>query len=161
VLLVNTSQVGSTSAGGTGFQQLFNHDLAADTLGADGEVLEIETWGTFAANSNFKQIQLRFGGAVVADSRLSSLNGYTWRARATVVRTAPATQVAMGLGAVSSDTLPQSNNFLASQSPTADTTMPISFEVMAKTHSFAGPGFAGNNNDAVLKGVLIRKIAAP
>ncbi len=49
-----------------------------------GDALQINTWGTFAANANNKTIKLTFGGTTICDSTALAINGGSWRMDAIV-----------------------------------------------------------------------------
>lgn len=93
VLHVNTTQTGT--AADTNETTLWSYSLPANTLSANGRVLRIRVWGSTAANTNNKTIQLKFGATTLRSSGTVASNGEVWRFDALVVRTGAATQIAL------------------------------------------------------------------
>lgn len=89
---VNTTAVGNV---GAGEDDLMTYSLPASALIANGDHVEIDAWGTYAANANNKTVKLYFGATAVFDSGALSVSGGAWRVRATVVRTGATAQIAV------------------------------------------------------------------
>ncbi len=86
---VNTTSVGNV---GGGADDLISFTFAANTLSTTGDILEIEAWGTYAANGNSKTVTLEFGGQTILTTGAIAANDGSWHIKAKVVRTAAATQ---------------------------------------------------------------------
>lgn len=87
----------SVVSGGNGADQtedvMQTFSIPANTLGANlCQGIEIEAWGTFAANGDNKQVKLYFGASVIA-SGVVTANAKNWFAKMKVFRTGVATQV--------------------------------------------------------------------
>lgn len=93
VTYTNTTQTGNSAATET---DAFSHTLTAATLGADGESLEFEAAGTFAATASVdKRVKVVFGSTVLFDTgALAVTSAADWSLRGTIVRTGAATQKA-------------------------------------------------------------------
>lgn len=92
-LSINTTAVGNI---GLGVDTLQSYALADGTLGTNGWGLEIIAAISFAANGDTKQAWLYFGGTAIAQTTQAVWNNVPCILRATVIRTAAATQVAIG-----------------------------------------------------------------
>jgi hypothetical protein len=96
VLNVNTTTQATT---GTSEEVLATYTLPANTLSANGKLIRITAWGTFAANANSKTTRVRFGGlagTIISGVTTTSNNG-NWRHVTEVVRTGAATQASSGV----------------------------------------------------------------
>lgn len=93
VSYTNTTQTGNTAATET---DAFSHTLTANTLGSNGESIEFEAAGTFAATaSTDKRVKVVFGSTTLFDSgALATTGGTSWSIRGTIVRTGATTQKA-------------------------------------------------------------------
>lgn len=65
--------------------KLLEYTLKANTIKSVGQRLSIEGFGTFAANTNNKKIQLYFGSVLVIDSSSLAFDSGTWDIKATVI----------------------------------------------------------------------------
>lgn len=74
---------------------LIAYDIPANLLALNGYNIEVEAWGTFAANANNKQLRMYFGSALICDTGLVAVNDGTWWIRSVIVRTGAATQQAI------------------------------------------------------------------
>jgi len=90
VLFSNITPVGNV---GTGEDDLMQSSIAANILSADGQALEIEAAGTFAANANNKRLKLYHGSTTLIDSTALALNGGDWHLSCKIVRTGSSNQV--------------------------------------------------------------------
>lgn len=74
---------------------LMTYTLLADMLGVNTNYIEIDAWGSFAANANNKRLKLYFGSTVIYDTGAIAANGGAWILHATVAREASADQKAI------------------------------------------------------------------
>lgn len=83
-----TIQVNTTTTGniGAGEDNLISYTVSANTLANDGEYLEFDCWGSFAATATLKQLRLYVDTAQF-DTTSLLLNGKPWRAHGKIVRT--------------------------------------------------------------------------
>lgn len=135
-LTVDTTQTGNV---GTGEDDLVNYTLPASVLNTNGEFIEIEAAGTFAANGNNKELRLRFGSTLLADTTAVAANSGSWKITARVYRTGAATQKAIA------DIL--SDNALVTD--LANYTTPT--ETLSGTIAIRVTGEATNDNDIVIE----------
>jgi hypothetical protein len=89
LLSVDTS---SESNSGTGQTDLISYELSANQMRNNGDVLEIEAWGVYAANANNKTITLKFGSQTILDTGAVAANDGSWKIKAKIIRTDAATQ---------------------------------------------------------------------
>lgn len=71
---------------------LSTYTLPANMMKNNGDYLEIEAWGTFAANDNPKNVTLEFGSQVILTTGSTSPNGGSWRIGASILRLSASTQ---------------------------------------------------------------------
>lgn len=77
---------------GTGVDDLMSISIAAGLLTSNGDQLEVHAAGSYANNANNKEVKLLLGTtALVATGAAAQQNG-DWQVRATIMRTAAATQ---------------------------------------------------------------------
>lgn len=88
-LKVDTTTVGNV---GGGEDVLTTYTIPAATFAANGDHIEFDTWGSFAANANTKALKLYFGSTVIVDTTALILNGVSWRVHGKIVRTGATTQ---------------------------------------------------------------------
>lgn len=88
-LNVNT---GSEPNSSTSETDLLSYTLSAKQLVNNGDVIEIDSWGVYAANSNNKTVKLKFGSQTILDTGAIAANDGSWRIKAKIIRTANATQ---------------------------------------------------------------------
>lgn len=143
-LKVNTTAVGNGAD--TSEDVLITYTSPAAILGTNGDRLEIEAFGTFAANTDTKEVKCYYGGTVIFDTTAAILNGGAWSIKARVVRTAAATQIALG---------EFEGNVAVVTSPTLYTTPAetLSGTVVIKCTGTAG---LGNANDIIQKALLVK-----
>lgn len=127
---------------------LMTYTLAANSLNAAGVYLDIEVWGTYAANANNKRIRLYFGSQVIFDTSVIAANAGNWYIKAKVMAEASADQKSIAT-IISSNTLvtptAQINNL------SQDETTPI----VIKTTALAVAA-----NDVIQTGFSIKWFAA-
>lgn len=78
---------------GTGEDNLMSSSIEANVLSANGQSLEIEAAGTFAANSNTKRLKLVWGSTTLIDTTALALNSGDWHLHCKMVRTGSGNQV--------------------------------------------------------------------
>lgn len=88
MLNINTTSANNTSTGAT---DLISYYLAP-FLKNNGDVLEIEAWGVYAANTNNKTIDLVFGGQTILTTGVIAANAGSWLIKATIIRLSATTQ---------------------------------------------------------------------
>jgi hypothetical protein len=126
-------------------ETLMSYTLPGATLATNKDRVEIEAFGTAAANGTTKRLRLYFGATVLFDGGVVALNGTSWHIRATVFRTGAATQTAFAVFAGDTVLVP----------PTALVAAPtetLSGDVIIKLTSMLGVGAAAN--DVVQNGLL-------
>lgn len=95
--LLNAQTASVATGTGTAEQTLQTYTMPANTLSAAGQAVRVTCWGTTAANGNNKTMKLYFGASVISTGTLT-LNNKSWTLNLLVMRTAAATQVALGTG---------------------------------------------------------------
>lgn len=91
VISVNLAPVGNV---GTGEDNLMTYTLPASALGTTNDFIEINGFGSLAANANTKRVRVYFGATVILDTTALALNSGNWQFTARVYRTGAATQYA-------------------------------------------------------------------
>lgn len=91
VIKVDTT---TNSNSGSGVTNLTSFSVVANSLGTNGDFLEFEAWGVFAANGNNKQLIALFGSTTLIDSTSLAFNGLSWKITGKIVRTGATTQTA-------------------------------------------------------------------
>lgn len=71
---------------GIGEDDLYSYSSPSSTFNQNGDCLEVEYAGNFAANANNKRIRMYFGGQLLFDTTALALNGGTWRICASLYR---------------------------------------------------------------------------
>ena len=140
-LSANITPTGNVSTGET---TMMTYTMQPNVLGKVGYNVNIDAYGTFAANGNNKDIKLYFGTTVIFDSTALALNTGTWFLQATVTRTAPTTQQAIVTVTSSNTTLV---NSVAYTTPSQDLTAAVVIKCT---------GTGGATNDIIEKALLIR-----
>src|SRR5579871_1169434 len=90
------SAAGSANGADTTEDTLFTYSLPANSLDANGRVLEIQAWGSFANNNHSKHARLYFGSEVIDSGANTTTGGIGWFLSATVIRTGSKTQSISG-----------------------------------------------------------------
>ena len=129
---VNTTAVGNV---GTGEDDLITFSVPANTLATNGDRIQFQMSGTFAANANAKQVKIKYGATTLLATGALLFNGADWTATGTIIRTGAATQKAY-CNFVSGSTL---------LSSTADYTTPA--ETLSGAVTLKATGEATSNND--------------
>lgn len=89
MLSVNTAQAANSGAGET---DLITYSLGANSLVNNGDILEIEAWGIYAANANNKTVKLVFGSQTILTTGAIAANDGSWKINATIIRESATTQ---------------------------------------------------------------------
>lgn len=127
---------------------LMTYNLAANSLSVAGDYIDIEIWGTFAANTNNKQVRLYFGTAVVFDSGVIAAIGGSWYIRAKIISTALTNQKSIA-AVISSNTLLTPTSQI--QTLTQNDSAPIEIKTTA---------LAVAANDVIQEGFTVKWFAA-
>ena len=144
-LYTSAEETGNTGAAVT---DLASYTMFADALGNNGDYIDIEAWGTFAANANAKQIRLYFGTSVIFNSTSLVLNAGSWYLKAKVIREQEAAQ-----NAISS--VLSSNTTLVPTTELTNTSEDDGAAIIIKT---TGTGVA--TDDIIQRGMTIKWFAA-
>jgi hypothetical protein len=89
ILNINTTSVSNI---GAGIDDLITYTMPANTMRYDGDYLEIEAWGVFAANANNKTVTLNFGGQIIYTTAANIANSGTWSLKGKIIRISPTSQ---------------------------------------------------------------------
>lgn len=127
---------------------LMAYSLVSGALGNNGDYVEVEGWGTFAANANNKQVRLYFGSTVIFDTTALALNDGSWIIRAKIMREASADQKSIATVISSNTLLPASSQIL---NPSEDDQAPILIK-------FTGQGVSAG--DIIQSGFTVKWFAA-
>lgn len=95
--IVTTKNIDTTAVGnvGSGEDDLITYAVPANTLGINGDYLEWEAAGTFAATTDDKRVKCFFGATPLFDTgMLTAANGGDWMMSGKIIRTGAATQKA-------------------------------------------------------------------
>lgn len=65
---------------------LASYSLPSNSLSIDGDFIDIQCYGTFAANANNKQLRLYFGSTLIFDTGAVAANAGSWEIKASVAR---------------------------------------------------------------------------
>lgn len=90
-LNVNTTTTGNV---GGGTDNLITFTIPASTLGTDGDFIEFDCAGTFAATVNAKTLNIVYGATTLLTTTSLVLNGLDWRAHGKIIRTGATAQKA-------------------------------------------------------------------
>ena len=84
----------STAVGnvGAGTDDLITYSLSGNNLRTSGDFIEIDCFGTFAANANNKVISLVFGSTTIFTISPTAINSGSWNIKAKIIRTGSAIQ---------------------------------------------------------------------
>jgi hypothetical protein len=91
VLNVNTTTTGNV---GAGEDDLITYSIPAAQMSVNGDSIDFDMAGTFAATVNAKRLRVYFGATAIFDSTSLVLNGLAWRVHGKIIRTGAATQKA-------------------------------------------------------------------
>jgi hypothetical protein len=93
---VQQSAAGVGNTNDTTEDTLFTYSLPANALNANGRILNIAAFGTFANNAHSKHARLYFGSEVIDSGANTTTGGIAWRLEMQVVRTGASTQQISG-----------------------------------------------------------------
>lgn len=132
---------------GTGETDLSTYTLPAGTLSADGKVIRVTAWGTYAATANNKTVRLYFGGTNIAPGTgaVATSNG-RWYVDGRVIRTGASAQEAFTRNSATAGTN-ESFNRLDIAQPAENTANTIVIRVTGQSGTAS--------NDILLKGFII------
>jgi hypothetical protein len=137
-LYVNTAPAANSGSTET---ILMSYTVAADSLGTNGDYLDINAWGSFAANTNNKRLRAYFGSTVIYDSTALAINNGNFLLEAKIVRDDSADQQIILKLFSNNVTLPQNLVYtLASEDDTAPILIKITAECVA-TNDLTQDGF--------------------
>lgn len=91
-LNMNITPVGNV---GAGEDILITYSLVSNTLNIDKDYLDIQAWGTTAANANNKRIKLKFDSLIVLDTGVVAANNASWLINCKIIRLTANTQQIM------------------------------------------------------------------
>lgn len=140
-LETNVTAVGNV---GTGEDDLMTFSVPAATLGTNGDHLEVEAFGTFAANANNKRVRAKFGATTLIDTGALAINDDAFHLRVRITRIGATSQIAIA-------TISTGDALLVSQ--TAYTTPA---ETLANAVTFKLTGEATSDNDISQKALLVK-----
>lgn len=137
---------GTTGNVGSGEDDLLTaYTFPANGLGTNGDSIEVEAGGTYAANGNNKNVKCYAGATVAATSGAIAVSGGAWRAVYRLIRTGSATQVGSGEFKAFSHT---TQLFGTDSSPT---------NTLSSTMTIKCTGEATSDNDIVMKYIHIKQ----
>lgn len=88
-LKVDTTTTGNV---GGGEDNLITYSIPAGQLSVNGQSIEFDCGGTFAATINSKTLKVYFGATVILNTTSLVLNNLPWKAHGKIIRTGAATQ---------------------------------------------------------------------
>lgn len=89
--VVNNNITSAANSGG-GATDLMKYTLGANALKTTTDYVEIEAFGTFAANGNNKSISLIFGSTTIYSIVSTAINSGSWSLRARIIKKTNTTQ---------------------------------------------------------------------
>lgn len=137
----DTTQTGNVS---TGEDNLIGYTMPANTLGTNGDYIEIDAFGTMAANTDNKQLKLYFGSTVIYDSTSLAVNDADFSINCKIIRTAESSQKCIINIMSNNATLPTTSIYTTTTESTSGSI----------TIKCTGEGVS--DNDIVQEGLLIR-----
>lgn len=144
-LLLSATSVGNV---GSGEDDLISQSLPAAALSNNGESVEIEAWGTFAANANTKNVKQYFGSTVIFATGALLFTGSSWRIKSRVVRTGATAQVSVSVF----------DGDLTLLTTTCQTAAPAA--TLANAVTIKCTGEATSNDDIVQLGQIVKFLPA-
>ncbi len=146
VLAVNTTPVGNVT---TGEDDLITYSLTGGVMSANGQTLEFEMAGTFAANANNKRIRVYLGATVLFDTTALAINGKEWRIMGRIIRTGAATQKSVVVATTSDALLVSSCDYVSGA------------EDLTTTLVLKATGEGTNTDDIVQEFLVVKKTPQP
>lgn len=141
ILNINTAAVANSGSGAT---NLISYDLAANYLIADGDLLEVEAWGIYAANANNKTVALSFGSQTILTTGAVAANSGSWYIKARIIKTAAATQE------IIAQIISSNSGIAESATRTAGT------QTLTSSNTIKCVGTGGATNDIIEYGMIIK-----
>lgn len=89
---VISNSISSVSNSGSGATDLISYDFPKNTFINNQDLMEIEAWGTYAANANNKTVQLKFGSQTIFTTGAIAANNTSWSFKAKIIRTGNSSQ---------------------------------------------------------------------
>jgi len=129
---------------GAGEDNLISYAMPANVLSENGTSIDIEAFGTVAANANNKRIKLKLGTTTLIDTTVVAANAGSWSIKCTIIRTGAATE--KSIASILSD------NALIVDSATYT----AAAEDTATALNIFCTGEATNDNDIIQEGLLIK-----
>ena len=123
---VVNNNVTSTANSGSSATDLMSYTLNGDALKTTTDYVEIEAFGTFAANGNNKSISLIFGSLTIYSISPTSINGGSWSLRARIIRKTATTQEIIVEGNGTNSVLIKTEHNSASQDLATDLVIKVS-----------------------------------
>lgn len=154
VAVGGTLKVDTTTTGNVGANEddLISYSVPANQVAVNGDYLEFDCWGTFAANANTARLKVFFGATAIMDTTSLLFNGVPWRAHGKIIRTGAATQEATCEITVGGTLLSAVNSTITSQSNPAETLSgAVTFKVTGED-----TGGVPADNKVVQKAMVIR-----
>lgn len=146
-LTVNTTTVGNV---GTGEDDLRTYSVPAATLAVNGDHLEFEAAGTFAATANNKRVKVKFGAATIFDTGVLAITAAgDWQVNGVVIRTGAATQKNVARWTCTDAALPTATDYTTAA------------ETLSGAITLKLTGEATANNDIVEELLIVRLLPAP
>lgn len=129
---------------GTGEDTLINYSLPANTLATNLQYIDIDAWGTFAANANNKRLKLKFGTQVILDTTSVAANAGSWWIKSKIVRTGATTQQIISQIISDNTLILDKATFIAGA------------ETLTVANNISCTGEATANDDIIQKGLTIK-----
>lgn len=140
---VNASGVGNS---GTGETDLATYSLPAGALNADGDIVRISVYGSFANNANLKTVKIYFGSTVISTPISAANNTGTFQAIFFVARTGAATQFSWGRSGITNGTN-ENGNLNVSTTPAETLSGAVTIKVTGQSNTAS--------NDVLLKAFVV------
>jgi hypothetical protein len=141
VLNFNTTAAGNV---GTGEDDLLTYTIDSNILSKNGDIVEIEAMGVFAANANNKTLKLHFGSETIFSTGAIATNGTEWNLRATIIRYGASLQRISTVFAGDTVLVTETTEFFGGNQ---DTTSTIEIKCT---------GEATSNDDIVQRGLVVK-----
>lgn len=123
---------------------LISYNIQPNVLALNGYNIEVEAWGTFAANANNKQLRLYFGAALLYDTGIIAVNDGVWWIKSIITRTGAATEQAITSIICSNPSIVTSVSYVV---PT---------ETLSAIITLRCTGEAPTDGDIIQKGLLVK-----
>lgn len=144
--LIASSAALVNSPADTNENTLVSLSVPGNTLWRQGHTLRIRAWGVTAANARTKQIKIKWGANIVADSTAVAANNKSWEVNATIVRETSTSARSIGRAHLDTEQDPVTRNMADSLS--SSLTLAITAQV----------GGAPASGDVVLRGWTVERL---